>query len=83
MENRRYSDPLIVYKDGRTRTVRRVPFTERTLQEGWLQDLLERRPELLPIEDMEPAFGPLIATGREVGTAAGISQPSIQQDEQR
>lgn len=71
MEDRRYCDPLVVYKDGGTRGLRRVPFTERTLQEGWLQDLLERHPELLPIEDIEPAFAPLVSIGREVGTTAG------------
>jgi len=71
MENRRYCDPLIVYKDGGTRGLRRVPFTARTLQEGWLQHLLERHPELLPIEDIEPAFAPLVPLGREIGTAAG------------
>lgn len=71
MEDRRYCDPLVVYKDGGTRGLRRVSFTERTLHEGWLQDLLERHPELLPIEDIEPAFAPIVPIGREIGTAAG------------
>jgi len=71
MEERRYCDPLVVTDDGATHKLTRVPFDERTVQEGWLQDLLERHPELLPVEDIEPAFAPLIPIGREVGTPAG------------
>ena len=71
MEDRRYSDPLVVTEDGATHKLTRVPFDERTVHEGWLQDLLERHPELLPVEDIEPAFAPLIAIGREVGTPVG------------
>jgi len=71
MEERRYCDPLVVADDGTTHKLTRVPFDERTVQEGWLQDLLERHPELLPVEDIEPAFAPLIAIGREVGTPVG------------
>lgn len=71
MENRPYCDPLMIEDDGTTHKLERVPFDERALQEGWLQDLLERHPELLPIEDIEPGFAPLIPIGREVRTAAG------------
>jgi len=71
MEERRYCDPLVVTDDGATHKLTRVPFDERTVQEGWLQDLLERHPELLPVEDIEPAFAPLIPIGREVSTPAG------------
>jgi len=71
MEDRRYSDPIVVDSHGNTQKLSRVPFDERRLHEGWLQDLLERHPELLPIEDIEPAFAPLISIGREIGTAVG------------
>ena len=71
MEERRYCDPLVVTDDGATHKLTRVPFDERRIQEGWLQDLLERHPELLPVEDIEPAFAPLIPIGREVATPAG------------
>ena len=71
MEDRRYSDPLVVTDDGATHKLTRVPFDERSVHEGWLQDLLERHPDLLPVEDIEPAFAPLIPIGREVATPAG------------
>lgn len=71
MEHRRYCDPIVVDKDGTIHRPTRVPFDERTMQEGWLQDLLERYPELLPIEDIEPAFSSLIPIGREIGTPVG------------
>jgi len=40
-------------------------------EEGWLQDLIEDNPELLPVTEIEPAFAPLVSVGREVATASG------------
>jgi hypothetical protein len=39
--------------------------------EGWLQALLLKHPELLPIGEIEPAFDPAIPVCRELPTAAG------------
>lgn len=43
----------------------------RVLDEDRLQNLLADNPALLPIQDIEPAFGPAICLGREVGTGSG------------
>jgi hypothetical protein len=49
----------------------RVPLDAKKIQERWLQDLIRRHPEILPVGDIEPAFSPLVAVGMEVNTAVG------------
>jgi hypothetical protein len=49
----------------------RLPFTERRFNEGWLQTLLFQHPALIPVEDIEPAFGPLRPVTRELVTGVG------------
>ncbi len=39
--------------------------------EAWLQELLHRFPECLPVDELEPGLGPLIPIGMEVPTATG------------
>lgn len=55
-------------------TSRGVPLSRVTLNSGateryseaWLQNLLDEHPEVLPIEQIEPGFGPLIPLCREL-----------------
>jgi hypothetical protein len=69
--NRRCANPIVLTSDGSTAKLRRVPFTERTFEEGWLQKLILTNPELLPVTEIEPAFAPLVSIGREVATTSG------------
>jgi len=69
--NRRDANPVVLNPDGSASRPGRVPFTERMFEEGWLQDLIEDNPELLPVAEIEPAFAPLVSVGREVATASG------------
>jgi hypothetical protein len=39
--------------------------------EAWLRDTLQARPELLPVADIDPSFGPLIPVCTELRTDAG------------
>jgi len=39
--------------------------------EAWLQEVLRKHPDILPVEEFGPVFYPLISIGREVPTAAG------------
>ncbi|MFC2000694.1 hypothetical protein ACFLXE_08100, partial [Chloroflexota bacterium] len=48
-----------------------IPFTEREFYEGWLQELIRENPEILPVNEIEPAFSPLVSIGKEVGTHVG------------
>ena len=72
MAPRRDGTPLIIDADGsRIEQLERLELGDRELSEGWLQDKLFRFPQLLPIEDIDPGFGPLIPIGREISTPAG------------
>ena len=61
--------------DARSITLRRPPLTTesqgRAYDEAWLQELLFRNPELLPIGEIDAAFGPVIPLCRELPTDAG------------
>ena len=54
--NRRGGNPVTLNLDKSCTRLNRVAFTEKKFQEGWLQDLIETNPEILPIDDIEPAF---------------------------
>lgn len=69
--NRRYGNPILLKADGSTTRPKRISFTEKTFEEGWLQELIRANPELLPVAEIEPDFAPLVSVGREVATAAG------------
>jgi len=71
MGNRSDGNPVLLKADNTVFYPTRIPFEERRFEEGWLQRLIERNPGLLPVEDIEPVFAPLIPIGTEVGTDAG------------
>jgi len=49
----------------------RVEAVEGAFSEAWLQDVLRRYPEVLPVEEFGPVFHPLVPIGKEMPTAAG------------
>ena len=51
--------------------LRRVSLTDAEYNEDWLQNLLFRSPQLLPIAEIEPVFAPLIPVCKELPTDAG------------
>ncbi len=57
--------------DGATIRPERIPFRQRTLDEGRLQKLIRDNPELLPTDEIESIYSPLIPIGREVPTNVG------------
>ncbi|MBW3597796.1 MAG: hypothetical protein KY475_11035, partial [Planctomycetes bacterium] len=63
--------PTIVDAGGRAERLERLSLGERTVSEDWLQKQLFECPELLPIDEIEPDYGPLIPIGREISTDAG------------
>jgi hypothetical protein len=56
--NRRYGEPILVGPKHTIAKPRRIPFTEKKFEEGWLQELIRANPELLPVVEIEPAFTP-------------------------
>lgn len=74
MSNRRYGAPMVIpmaISDGAASRPRRVPLNLRRIEERWLQERIRVYPELLPVDEIEPVFAPLIPIGFEVPTAVG------------
>ena len=65
MAARQHSVPLLVQGNQATRLVR-VPLTERRFHETWLQERLFAHPPLIPVEEIDPVFGPLRPVAREL-----------------
>jgi hypothetical protein len=71
--NRQHTVPVIINSpdDKSANSLFPVPLTENFINEGTLQELLSVYPNLIPIDEIEPALGPLIFLGKEVPTNAG------------
>jgi len=57
---------LLVHADGTSARLERVPLTDTMIKEHFPQELIRRNPELLPVEELEPTFAPLVTIGWEV-----------------
>jgi len=68
--NRRGGTPILI-EQSNFRHLERVPVETKMFREEWLQKLIHEFPGLLPIEEIDAAFSPLIAIGREIATPAG------------
>lgn len=44
---------------------------EKQFPETWLQEVLQAYPQILPVDEIEPVFWPLVSIGREIGTRVG------------
>jgi hypothetical protein len=63
---------LLESGDRSTQKAQRLPLGEtRGRNEAWLRDTLFANPDLLPVQDIEPAYGPLLPLCTELRTAAG------------
>ncbi len=73
MADRQHTAPVILHPPGtsRARVLRPVSGGAAPVDERTLQALIASNPELIPIDEIEPAFGPLICLGQEVPTPAG------------
>lgn len=70
MPQRQYCQPHIVA--GQTsKALARIAFEDRSFPERWYQELLFRNPSLLPVDEIEPAFGPLVPLARELQAGSG------------
>lgn len=68
-----HGDCFLIEKDnGPVVCAERLAFGETGgRNEAWLRDTLFEHPELLPIQDIDPSFGPLIPLCKELRTEAG------------
>jgi hypothetical protein len=68
--NRQQGTPYFLSKENSLK-LERVQLNEKLFQEKWLQDLIHKNPQVLPIDEIESGFAPLISLGREIFTAVG------------
>lgn len=70
---RQHTSPILIesLEDSLARPLFHVPLQSHGINESRLQELLAQYPNLIPIDEIEPAMGPLINIGREVPTPAG------------
>ena len=72
---RRTGNPSVVAPDGKHVPLTRVEYADRAVAEDFLQDSLNKSPQILPVEEIDPAFAPLISLGREVDSIPRIQRP--------
>lgn len=70
MATYQFTTPLIV-RGGEATRLHRVPFSEKSFDESWLQELLFNHPGLIPFHDIEPIFSDAVPLVRELPTSAG------------
>lgn len=70
MPNRQFGTPHVL-TGSTARPMRRASFSDEGIGESFYQELLFQHPLLLPVDDIEPLFAPLLPLAREVRTPAG------------
>ena len=63
--------PILIKSDGHEVILHNQKAAERNFSENWLQDLLDRFPQVLPTGEIEEVFWPLASIGREIATGNG------------
>ncbi|GAH65323.1 unnamed protein product, partial [marine sediment metagenome] len=67
---RQSGQPVSIAKDGVTRPDP-VALGEGEYDEHWLQSLLYEHPDVLPVDEIEPTFAPLVPLGTEITCTGG------------
>lgn len=70
-KGKRQEGQPIFAKGDSTQKLERVPFLTRTFKEDWIQQLIHKQPSILPVDDIDSNFAPLIPIGREISTSVG------------
>lgn len=68
--NRIEGSPYIV-ENNTFSSLKRINFIEKEFDEFWIQNLIHKHPDIIPISEIEPVFSPLIPIGKEVSITAG------------
>ncbi|MCA9242192.1 MAG: hypothetical protein KDA37_18400, partial [Planctomycetales bacterium] len=63
---RRTGIPHVVNSSGERISLHRVDLCDRRVLEDYLQSTLDASPELLPVEELDTSFTPLVSLGREI-----------------
>lgn len=65
------STPFLIKPDKTGHALTRIDPQKKQYNESWLQELLQRHPNLLPVEEFESMFSAITPIGREIPTNAG------------
>src|SRR3546814_14315520 len=63
--------PVLITNDNNRSVLTRIRLGNGLHDENWLQTLIHDHPAILPVSDIEPGFGDLIAAAREVPSGPG------------
>src|SRR3546814_20051753 len=63
--------PVLITNDNNRSVLTRIRLGNGLHDENWLQTLIHDHPAILPVSDIEPGFGDLIAAAREVPCGHG------------
>ena len=63
--------PYLVKEDSSGQKLQEIESHEKVFNESWLQELLRKEPDILPVNEIEPIFHPPIPIGCEVSTETG------------
>ena len=63
--------PVLISSAGLRRPLEKLSLVDNNYNEAWLQELAFAHPEILPVSDIEPAFGELCSVAREVPCGHG------------
>jgi hypothetical protein len=65
------SKPFLIRAESNDFALEPIQQSSPIHQESWLQKLLQDHPQVLPVDEIEPIFSPLVAIGREISTEVG------------
>ncbi|MCU0522906.1 MAG: DUF4268 domain-containing protein [Anaerolineae bacterium] len=75
MSQSQYAQPVLLTSAGEVVALSQIPMDQPSesgaFTEAWLQEQLFQHPELLPVEDIDPAYSRLLPVCRELNTPAG------------
>ena len=63
---RRGCSPSLVDESGQNIPLAQVPFSERRIAETFLQEAIHFAPQILPIDEIDSSYGPVVSLGREI-----------------
>lgn len=68
---RAVTKPVRILPDHTLEPLSRISAGDAQYSEQWLQELLDRHPEVLPVSEIEPGFEQIISAGREIACGHG------------
>lgn len=72
-----YGDLVLIERSGKLETGERILVGDAGKDEAWLRNTLFSNPQIIPIDDIDSSFGPLVPLCTELRTDVGSTAGSI------